>query len=220
MLTTKDVSYWYDNFEKALYQDVNLTFKPGYLYGIVGRSGSGKTTLLTLLAGLDKPKKGDVLFQDKSLQKIGLTHYRNRYVSIVFQAYNLLPYMSALENVLTAMAITHSSQKEPKSFALKMLQQVGIDETLAHKNVQKLSGGQQQRVAIVRAMCCDAPIVVADEPTGNLDETNTNEIIKLFQQLAHEQQKCVILVTHEKEVAAGCDIQFHLDNKVFTKSTP
>ncbi|MSD84207.1 ATP-binding cassette domain-containing protein [Lactobacillus curvatus] len=215
MLTAKNVSYWYDTEENSLYKDVNLDFEAGKLYGIIGSSGAGKTTLLTLLSGLDKPRRGSILYDDTDIQKIGLTQYRNRYVSIVFQAYNLLPYMSALDNVLTAMAITHSTHENAADFALTMLSQVGINPELAHKNVQKLSGGQQQRVAIVRAMCCSAPIVVADEPTGNLDEVNTQEIIRLFQELAHQQQKCVILVTHEKEVAASCDVQYHLQNKTF-----
>ncbi|MCP8853634.1 ABC transporter ATP-binding protein [Latilactobacillus sakei] len=219
MLTAKDVSYWYDSEENTLYKDVNLTFEAGQLYGIIGSSGAGKTTLLTMLAGLDKPRKGEILYEGTSLQKIGLTQYRNRYVSIVFQAYNLLPYMSALDNVLTAMAITHSERENPSEFALEMLTKVGINPDMARKNVQKLSGGQQQRVAIVRAMCCDAPVVVADEPTGILDDTNTREIIKLFQELAHEQQKCVILVTHEKEVAASCDVQYLLQHKTFEEVT-
>lgn len=217
MLQAKNISYWYDTEANTLYKDVNLEFEAGQLYGIIGSSGAGKTTMLTMLAGLDKPRRGEILYEGKSLQKIGLTHYRNRYVSIVFQAYNLLPYMSALDNVLTAMQITHSTQANAVTFALEMLKKVGINSDLAHKNVQKLSGGQQQRVAIVRAMCCAAPVVVADEPTGNLDDVNTREIIKLFQTLAHEQQKCVILVTHEKDVAASCDVQYHLQHKTFEK---
>ncbi|GKQ43181.1 multidrug ABC transporter ATP-binding protein [Companilactobacillus sp. RD055328] len=217
MLSTKDVSYWYDNQEGALYKDVNLDFESGKLYGIIGSSGSGKTTLLTMLAGLDRPSKGEILYNDTSLKQISLSKYRNQYVSIVFQSYNLLPYMSAVDNVVTAMKITHSESENMRDKAMRTLAKVGIDETLAVKNVLKLSGGQQQRVAIVRAMCCDAPIVVADEPTGNLDETNTQEIITLFQELAHEQDKCVILVTHEKEVSKRCDIQYELSKKKFTQ---
>ncbi len=127
MLTAKGVSYWYDSEENTLYKDVNLNFEAGQLYGIIGSSGAGKTTLLTMLAGLDKPRKGEILYEGTSLQKIGLTQYRNRYVSIVFQAYNLLPYMSALDNVLTAMAITHSEREYPSEFALEMLTKVGIN---------------------------------------------------------------------------------------------
>lgn len=215
MLTTKNVGYWYGKEDDALYKEVNLDFDQGKLYGIVGPSGSGKTTLLTILSGLDKPSTGIVEFEDTPISKIGLTKFRNQYVSIVFQSYNLLPYMSAVDNVVTAMKITNSISGNSYEYALEALKKVGIDETLAKKNVQKLSGGQQQRVAVVRAMCCSAPIVVADEPTGNLDGKNTQEIIKLFQDLAHQENKCVIIVTHEKDVAESCDIQLKLQDKQF-----
>lgn len=123
--------------------------------------------------------------------------------------------MSALENIVSAMEITGSKQKDKKAYALSMLKHVGITKELAMKNVQQLSGGQQQRVAIVRAMCCDANLVVADEPTGNLDEQNSKDIILLFKQLAHEQNKCVIVVTHEKEIASHCDTVLELKHKKF-----
>ncbi|MBM7698530.1 ABC transporter ATP-binding protein [Kurthia huakuii] len=215
MLEVKDVNYWYQTKNDALYEDINLTFDNGKLYGILGSSGSGKTTFLSLIAGLDVPKKGEILYDGKSMTKIGLTAYRNKYVSIVFQSYNLLPYMSAVDNILAALEITNSQRSDRKSYALDMLSRVGITEDIAKKNVQHLSGGQQQRVAIVRAMCCDAQLVVADEPTGNLDEQNSQEIIKLFSELAHEQQKCVIVITHEREIASACDVVLELKNKTF-----
>lgn len=199
MLTVEEVSYWYDDCNNPLYQDVTLKFVVGKSYVIVGSSGTGKTTLLALLAGLDRSKKGRICYQGKTLEKIGLNNYRNQYVSIVFQSYNLLEYMSALDNVLAILQITRSKHAKDKEYALAMLAKIGIAEQLALKNVKLLSGGQQQRVAIARAMCCDAPIVVADEPTGNLDEQNTYEVMALFEQLAHQQNKCVIIVTHEKE---------------------
>jgi len=215
LLEVKDLNYWYTNKSDALYEDVNLTFKQGSLYGILGSSGSGKTTFLSLIAGLDTPKKGDILYDGKPINKIGLTKYRNQYVSIVFQQYNLLPYMTALQNIVSAMEITKSKHKNRKEYALAMLEKVGITKELANHNVQKLSGGQQQRVAIVRAMCCDAQLVIADEPTGNLDEKNSADIIKIFKQLAHEQNKCVIVITHEKEIANECDTVLRLQNKRF-----
>ncbi len=199
MLTVEEVSYWYDDCNNPLYQDVTLKFVAGKSYVIVGSSGTGKTTLLALLAGLDRSKKGRICYQGKTLEKIGLNNYRNQYVSIVFQSYNLLEYMSALDNVLAILQITRSKHAKDKEYALAMLAKIGIAEQLALKNVKLLSGGQQQRVAIARAMCCDAPIVVADEPTGNLDEQNTYEVMALFEQLAHQQNKCVIIVTHETE---------------------
>lgn len=217
MLKVENMNYWYQSKSDPLYEDIDLEFDEGKVYGILGSSGSGKTTFLSLIAGLDVPKKGDIYYENQSLKKIGLTKYRNKFVSIVFQSYNLLPYLSAVDNITTALEITNSKQKNRKEYALEMLERVGIDEQMAKKNVQHLSGGQQQRVAIVRAMCCDARLVVADEPTGNLDEKNSNEIIRLFKQLAHEQNKCVIVITHEKDIAEQCDVVLELKSKVFTK---
>ncbi len=216
MITAKNVGYWYDKGNIPLYQHVNLTFEKGVLYSILGSSGSGKTTFLSLLAGLEKPKEGDILYEGTSISKIGLTKFRNQKVSIVFQAYNLLPYMTALQNIVTAMEITRSKETDKKAYALKMLKKVGISEDLANKNVMKLSGGQQQRIAIVRAMCTDTELIVADEPTGNLDEETSRDIIHLFQELAHKENKCIILVTHEKEVANESDVCIQLKNKEFT----
>ncbi|GEK33659.1 ABC transporter ATP-binding protein [Kurthia sibirica] len=217
MLKIEKMNYWYQSKSEPLYHAIDLAFEAGKLYGILGSSGSGKTTFLSLIAGLDRPKTGDIYYNNESLKKIGLTNYRNQYVSIVFQSYNLLPYLSALDNIVAALEITNSQHKNRKTYAIDMLAKVGIDENLARKNVQHLSGGQQQRVAIVRAMCCDAKLVVADEPTGNLDETNSREIIRLFTQLAHEQGKCVIVITHEKEIAYACDVILELKEKKFTQ---
>lgn len=215
MLEVKKVNYWYKDKDEALYEDIDLTFEEGKLYSILGSSGSGKTTFLSLIAGLDVPKTGEIFYDGKSLKKIGLTNYRNQCVSIVFQSYNLLPYMSAVDNIVSAMEITNSQQKNRKEYALSMLEKVGITKEMAQKNVQHLSGGQQQRVAIVRAMCCDAKLVVADEPTGNLDEKNSLEIIRLFKELAHEQGKCVIVITHERDIAKECDTTLELKNRKF-----
>ncbi len=216
MLTTKDLTYWYENSDNPLFQNVNLQFEPGKLYAIVGKSGSGKTTFLSLLAGLDQPKAGDILYEGTPLKRIGLTNYRRHDVSVVFQAYNLFTYMSPLNNLMTAMAITNSTHQGNKQYATEILASVGIAQADITRNVTHLSGGQQQRVAIARTMACDAPLVVADEPTGNLDEQNTQSIIKQFQQLAHQQGKCVILVTHEPDVAKQCDQQIQLVNHKFS----
>lgn len=216
MLKTKDLSYWYTDKADALFKDVNLEFEAGKSYAIVGQSGSGKTTLVSLLAGLDKPRAGSIEFDGEDIAKIGLANYRRRDVSIVFQAYNLFTYMTALENLMSALAITGGKHKNDREYARSMLRKLGLTEEQIGKNVQKLSGGQQQRVAIARTMVCDAPLVVADEPTGNLDEENTKEVIGLFQQIAHEQNKCVIIVTHEPDVAAQCDVVLRLEHREFT----
>lgn len=215
-LSTKDLGYWYEN-SGPLFENVNLTFEKGKMYAILGTSGSGKTTFLSLIAGLDTPKSGEILYEDTSLKKIGLREYRRKDVSIVFQAYNLLPYLSAVDNVVTAMEIAQSQQADKKAYALANLERVGITRELAEKRVTLLSGGQQQRVAITRALCCEHDLIVADEPTGNLDEVTSGEIVNLFQEIAHKQKKCIVLVTHEQEVAKACDVVYELKNKEFSQ---
>lgn len=215
MITTKNLAYWYDNADEKLFEDINLQFDAGKLYAIIGKSGSGKTTFLSLIAGLDTPKSGSIEFEDEPLKKIGLMNYRKKCVSMVFQSYNLLTYMSALDNLLCAMAITGAKHAGDRKYALELLDRIGIDEDNAKRKVTKLSGGQQQRVAIARTMCCDSRFVVADEPTGNLDESSTEDVLELFQQIAHEQNKCVVIVTHEFDVAQKCDSIIELRQKKF-----
>ncbi|MHC5247251.1 ABC transporter ATP-binding protein [Enterococcus sp. HY326] len=217
MLKTKDLGFWYQNEADYLFKEVDLEFNDGQVYAILGTSGSGKTTFLSLISGLDTPKTGSILYNEEPIQKIGLRNYRKKDVSIVFQAYNLLPYLSALDNVLTAMEISGSKRENKKQYALDSLARVGIDEELAKKKVPLLSGGQQQRVAIIRAICCDHNLIVADEPTGNLDEETSRGIVQLFKQIAHEERKCIIIVTHEIEVAKACDQVYELKQKVFTE---
>lgn len=217
MLRTQNLGYWYQNEADYLFKDVNLQFVDGQMYAILGASGSGKTTFLSLISGLDTPKSGSILYNEEPIQSIGLRNYRRKDVSIVFQSYNLLSYMTALDNILTAMEIAGSKEKNKKQYALESLAKVGIDKEMALKKVNRLSGGQQQRVAIVRALCCDHSLIVADEPTGNLDEKTSKEIVKLFQEIAHKEHKCIIIVTHEQEVAKACDQVYELKMKEFTE---
>ncbi|MFN2746638.1 MULTISPECIES: ABC transporter ATP-binding protein [Bacillus] len=216
ILEFKDVCYWYKDQEQSLFEDVNIEFKQGRFYTIVGTSGSGKTTFLSLAGGLDVPKEGEILYKGKTISKIGLTNFRNQYVSIVFQSYNLLPYMTALQNITSAMEITRSKIKNTEQYALEMLEKVGISEEKARQKVLTLSGGQQQRVSIVRAFCCDADLIVADEPTGNLDEDTSKDIVRLFQNLAHQENKCVIMVTHDEQIAKVSDVNIRLSRGSFT----
>lgn len=215
-LVIKNLTHQYNAQEQPLYENVNMTFEPRTLYSIVGQSGSGKTTLLSFLAGLDTPLQGTMTLDDQNIKAYGLTKYRNQKVAIIFQSYNLLNYMTAAQNVLSALAITKSKHAGDKDYVYVTLGKLGIDRTLADKNVQQLSGGQQQRVAIARALAVDAKIVIADEPTGNLDEENTQEVISIFQELAHDIGKTVILVTHESNVAQAADVQISLKNRQFT----
>lgn len=201
-LKVEDVSYSYKNAagEQVILKNVNAEFKAGKMYAIVGESGSGKTTLLSLLSVLDKLQEGDIKYNNKSLRKIGGSEFRLKYVNIVFQSYNLIKYMTAKENV--EVAIDFDGRKVD---ANKYLKQVGLSEEEGGRLIGKLSGGQQQRVAIARAIASNSPIIVADEPTGNLDEDTEEKIIGLFKDLAHDDKKIVIIVTHSRQVAEHAD---------------
>lgn len=207
LLELNNVSYWYkhENKRHDILKKINISFERGLFYTIVGPSGSGKTTFLALASALDVPKEGSIFYEGKEIKKIGLTKFRCKYVSIVFQSYNLLPYMTALQNVITGIEIKGTKQKNKKEFALQMLERVGISSEQARQKVLTLSGGQQQRVSIARALCSDTDLIVADEPTGNLDENTAQEIVDLLQSLAHNEGKCVIVVTHDQTIASKSD---------------
>lgn len=202
VLETKDVSYSYEEGNKIL-SDINVVFETGKMYAILGPSGSGKTTLLSLLGGLDSPTKGEILFDGENIGIHGLEYHRRQHVSLIFQSYNLIDYMTPVENVkLTA-----------KQDALLILERLGLSLEEAKRNVLKLSGGQQQRVAIARTLASDAPFILADEPTGNLDEDTAAEITGILKESAHELNKCVIVVTHSKRLAKQADVIFRLKQK-------
>lgn len=201
-LKVEGVSYSYTNAsgEQQVLKDVSVEFKAGKMYAIVGESGSGKTTFLSLISALDKLQEGDIEYNGKSLRKIGGSEFRLKYVNIVFQSYNLIKYMTAKENV--EIAIDFDNRKVD---ANKYLKQVGLSEEEGNRLINKLSGGQQQRVAIARAIASNSPIIIADEPTGNLDEDTEEKIIEIFRDLAHKEKKIVIIVTHSKQVANHAD---------------
>jgi putative ABC transport system ATP-binding protein len=203
------VSHTYsgDGRKTPVLKQIDLSFERGTLTAIVGPSGSGKTTLLSLASGLDTPTKGTVYFDGRDLADVGLGRYRNRHAATIFQHYNLLTYMTALQNVTTAMEITgvEPGQGGRRRRALEVLESVGLDRHEASRNVMRLSGGQQQRVAIARALACDVDILFADEPTGNLDEETAQGIIEAFQELAHQRNKCVVVVTHSQHIANQSD---------------
>jgi putative ABC transport system ATP-binding protein len=209
-----DVSYGYANGGKRvdILKDASVSFEKSKFYTILGPSGSGKTTTLALAGALDVPQKGKVLYNGEDIKKIGLSKHRKKNVSLIFQNYNLINYMSALENVVMAMEISGSYKGQRKQQALKLLADLGLTEEQVKRNVMKLSGGQQQRVAIARALASNSQIILADEPTGNLDVDTSKEIILLFQQLAHIYDKCDIVVSHSQEVAESSDIVYKFGN--------
>lgn len=195
VLSMNKVSYQYKEARQNVLSQIDQEFEAGKFYAIIGKSGSGKSTLLSLLAALDNPTSGKILFEGEDIQEKGDSYHRKHHISLVFQNYNLIDYLTPLENIRLVNPI---ATKE-------ILLQLGLEESHVNRNVLKLSGGQQQRVAIARALVSEAPIILADEPTGNLDEHTAGEIIDVLKALAKERQKCVIVVTHSKEVANAAD---------------
>lgn len=217
VLEFKNVNYSYKDGGKELVilDSVDFNFESGKFYTILGASGSGKTTALSLASALDSPKSGEILYEGKDIKKIGLANYRNKYIGIVFQAYNLINYMTGIQNIITAMEITKNEISDKKQKAYELIEKVGLTKEEVDRSVLNLSGGQQQRVAVARALSTNAKIILADEPTGNLDSKTSIDIIKLFQKLAHEDNKCIIMVTHSLEIASMSDVIINLDNKKF-----
>ena len=195
VLSMNKVSYQYKEARQSVLSQIDQEFEAGKFYAIIGKSGSGKSTLLSLLAALDNPTSGKILFEGEDIQEKGDSYHRKHHISLVFQNYNLIDYLTPLENI---RLVNPTATKE-------ILLQLGLEESHVNRNVLKLSGGQQQRVAIARSLVSEAPIILADEPTGNLDEQTAGEIIDVLKALAKERQKCVIVVTHSKEVANAAD---------------
>lgn len=195
ILKCENLYYTYDK-KKNILEQVTFRFESGRVYAILGPSGSGKTTLLSLLGGLDTPSQGAVFFDNTNIAETGLENHRRNHISFVFQNYNLIDYMTPMENAkLTA-----------KVDVVQILKRLGISEDEMRRTVLQLSGGQQQRVAIARSLASDVPVILADEPTGSLDENTASEITEILKESAHELGKCVIIVTHSNEVAKQADI--------------
>ena len=208
LLQLQDLTYSYKNTAEAVLYQINYHFEAGKFYSIIGESGAGKSTLLSLLAGLDSPVEGSILFQGEDIRKKGYSYHRMHHISLVFQNYNLIDYLSPLENIRLV------NKKASKDTLLEL----GLDESQIKRNVLQLSGGQQQRVAIARSLVSEAPVILADEPTGNLDPKTAGDIVELLKSLAQKRGKCVIVVTHSKEVAQASDITLELKDKKLTET--
>ena len=199
ILEVKGLQYSYENKRRVL-RGINAQMEQGKMYAILGPSGCGKTTLLSLLGGLDSPSSGQIMYQGEDIAKTGLADHRRSHVAFIFQSYNLIDYLTPVENVdLTA--------KHPP---LPILEQLGLTAEEAKRNVLKLSGGQQQRVAIARALASDAQVILADEPTGNLDKDTAAEITAILKESAHNSGKCVVIVTHSNELTKEAGVVFRL----------
>lgn len=199
IMELNNVEYAYDNKRKVL-KGVSLSLEEGKMYAILGPSGCGKTTLLSLIGGLDSPSNGQILYDGQDIEKMGLSAHRKNNIAFIFQSYNLIDYLTPKENV----ALT--SKLPP----LPILERVGLTDEESKRNVLKLSGGQQQRVAIARALASDAKVILADEPTGNLDEDTAADITAILKEYAHQMNKCVVIVTHSNELARQADVVFRL----------
>lgn len=199
IMEIQKVRYSYDNKRNVL-NGISTALDEGKMYAILGQSGCGKTTLLSLLGGLDSPVDGQILYDGQDIKKLGIANHRKNNVAFIFQSYNLIDYLTPKENV----ALTAKLPPQP------ILGRVGLTEEECKRNVLKLSGGQQQRVAIARALASDTKVILADEPTGNLDEDTAAEIISILKECAHEMNKCVIIVTHSNDLAKQADTIFRL----------
>ena len=217
VLTVENVSYRYKNGDRMALNGVNCAFEAGKVTAVVGPSGSGKTTLLSILAGLDRPSAGTVILNGADLAAKDLDQYRREDVSVIFQAFQLFPLLTVMENVCYPMELVGISQKDAKAKAGELLAKVGISEEKWKRYPANLSGGEQQRVAIARSMASGAQVLLADEPTGNLDGENSRNVVELLTKLAHEDNYCVVIVTHDPAIAQASDTVYRMADGVLTQ---
>ena len=214
-LALQNVSYHYEGTAKNIFKDVNLRFEAGKVYTIVGKSGAGKSTLLSLLSGLDVATSGQIEYSGENLATMNRNRYRAQKAGIIFQSLNLLTNASAIDNIILSMNISGVKGVDKKARALELLKKVGISTEKANRKILKLSGGEQQRIGIARALAHDPELIVADEPTGSLDRATEAKVLKIFESLAHDDGKCVIIVTHSKKVTTIADEIWGIEKGVF-----
>ncbi|MFO7635676.1 MAG: ABC transporter ATP-binding protein [Clostridia bacterium] len=212
LLQIENMSYSYDNGKTFALKDINLEFSEGKAYGIYGKSGAGKSTFLSLVAGLEPPTSGVILYGNRDIATMDRNKYRSSSVGVVFQTFNLLTHMTALENVLLSIHVSGIKMTDKKNHALGMLEKVGLDEVKANRRVLHLSGGEQQRVGIARALSFDPSVILADEPTGNLDKGTEEDILDILTSLARDDGKCVILVSHSQKLTEVVDRLYRMEH--------
>jgi ABC-type lipoprotein export system ATPase subunit len=216
-LRLENVSYRYKGGDRNVVDNINCTFAGGRLNAVVGPSGSGKTTLLSLMAGLDVPIQGTLFIDGEDLSGLDLDRYRRERVSMIFQAFQLFPLLTVLENVCFPMELNGASKKEAEERAKAHLASVGIEPELHSRYPANLSGGEQQRVAIARSLASGALVLLADEPTGNLDRANGGKVVEILSALAHEQNYCVVIVTHDPAIAEKSDKVWRMSDGVLAE---
>ena len=207
VLTLENINFSYG--KTAVLNDVSFDFEKGKMYCITGKSGAGKTTLLSILSGLAAPQSGKISYNGEDIAKIDKYKFRSKYMGVIFQSFNLITKFTAVENVMLSMDIAGVKDNNKRGKALELLHSVGLDDDEANRRVLMLSGGQQQLVAIARAISYNPDIILADEPTGNLDTESQDEIMEIFARLRSEG-KCVIIVSHSPDVAKKCDVNYEL----------
>jgi ABC-type lipoprotein export system ATPase subunit len=214
ILELKNVSYSYKNkFQKVdAIKSVDCTFEEGKVYAIVGKSGSGKSTLLSLLAGLDVPLSGQVLYEGQSISTMDLSKYRREFAAMIYQSFRLFPLLTVSENITYPMELRGFRGKKARERARELVSRVALPDTVLHRFPNMLSGGEQQRVGIARAMSMNSKLLLADEPTGNLDEENSRNIIDILVNLAHKDGYCVIIATHDLSVLPKMDVVYHMNS--------
>ncbi len=212
IIEARNVKYRYENKYQTVnaLNGVSCVFEEGQVYALVGKSGSGKSTLLSLMAGLMLPTEGEILFDGTPTSAIDLNRYRREKAAVIYQSFRLLPLLTVLENVTYPMELRGFKGKAARERAAELIQKVGLPESVLHRFPDMLSGGEQQRVAVARAMSMDTRLLLADEPTGNLDSENGRRIIELLAALAHEEGYCVVVVTHDPEISARADITYRI----------
>jgi putative ABC transport system ATP-binding protein len=216
MLKIDNVSYRYKGSDRDVLCEVSANLEAGKIHAIVGPSGSGKTTLLSIMAGLDKPRNGSVSIDGENLESLNLDSYRRNKISMIFQAFQLFPLLTAQENVRYPMETNGTPKKQAQTRSASLLESVGISGEKHKRYPANLSGGEQQRVAIARSLASGAKVLLADEPTGNLDAANGEAVIKILKDLAHTQGYCVVVVTHNHEVADASDVVFRMKDGVLS----
>jgi putative ABC transport system ATP-binding protein len=222
IIELRNVSYRYNRKYQQVdaIKNVDCSFEQGKVYAIVGKSGSGKSTLLSLIAGLDIPLSGEVIYDGKSIAKMNLAKYRREYAAMIYQSFRLLPLLTVSENITFPMELRGFRGKKARERAKDLINRVALPESVLDRFPNMLSGGEQQRVGIARAMSMNSKLLLADEPTGNLDEENSINIIDILVKLAHEENYCVIIATHDLSVLPKMDVVFHMNSGELRREKP
>ena len=216
MLKIDNISYRYKNSDRDVLKNISASFESGKIQAVVGPSGSGKTTLLSIMAGLDRPVSGKLTIDGEDLSVMNLDSYRRERISMIFQAFQLFPLLTAIENVCMPMQMSGMDKKSARLKAEALLESVGIDSSKHRRYPANLSGGEQQRVAIARALSSGARVILADEPTGNLDLANGEAVMSILRKLAHKDGYCIIIVTHDMDIAEASDVVYRMSDGIMT----